>query len=300
MPADTLAAMPKIRHEVPLELLRHKPELVAALLADTDIELPVDATATVTDSNLSTCEPPEFRADAVTLLHGTDGGKLAVITESQSDPPKPSKRRAWPAYVSVAQSQHDCDAVLVVIASSRATARACRRTIHTGHPGFDLAPIVIGPHNTPDPTNPAFAAIAPELTVLAAVTRALDLHEDATRRMVLDQLATLDPETRTTYTRFVQQAASHAVKKALEELMASPAYRDEFIDGFIDKGRAEGRAEGEVTGEAKMLIRILNARGFVVTDNLRARIQSCSNTKQLETWADRAMSADTIESVFDH
>ncbi|WP_069161522.1 hypothetical protein [Nocardia altamirensis] len=286
--------MPKIRHELPLELLRYRPELAAVLLADTGIELPVGATATVTDSNLSTCEPPEFRADAVTLLRGTDGGKLAIITESQSDSPKPGKRRAWPAYVAVAQSQHDCDAVLVVIASNPATARACRRTIRTGHPGFDLAPIVIGPDNTPDPTNPAFAPVAAELTVLSAVTQAFDLHQDATRRMVLDQLATLDPETRTTYTRFVHQAASEAAKEALEELMASPAYRDEFVDGLLD----QGRAEGELTGEAKMLIRILNARGFVVSGHLRARIQSCSETKQLETWADRAVSADTIEAVF--
>ncbi|MFF3225236.1 hypothetical protein ACFYV7_20760 [Nocardia suismassiliense] len=283
--------MPSIHHEAPLELLRHNPELAAALLADTGIQLPAGATATISDSNLSTCNPPEFRADAVTLLRGIDGDKLAVITESQSAPPKRGKRRAWPAYVAVAQSQHDCDAVLVVIAASRATAHACGRTIHTGHPGFSLAPIVIGPHNTPDPTDPAFAGVAPELTVLAALTHALDLTEDANRRLVLDKLSTLDRETRTTYTRFVRHAASDAARKALEELMASPTYRDDWVDGLLD--------QGEARGEAKSLLRVLAARGFPVADDLRARILSTSDTAQLEAWLDKAAVAKSLDAVFD-
>ncbi|MEU7138030.1 hypothetical protein ABZ942_01125 [Nocardia sp. NPDC046473] len=284
--------MPSIRHEAPLELLRHNPLLAAALLVGTGIQLPVEATAAVSDSNLTTCNPPEFRADAVTLLRGIDGSRLAVITESQSAAPKPRKRRAWPAYVAVAQSQHNCDAVLVVIAASRATARACRRTIHTGHPGFSLAPIVIGPHNTPDPTNPAFASVAPELTVLAALTHALDLTEDTNRRMVLDKLATLDRETRTTYTRFVQHAATNAARKALEELMASPTYRDDFVDGLLEQGRAEG--------EARSLLRVLTARGFAVPDHLRTHILSSADTAQLEAWMDKAVVADSLDAIFDN
>ncbi|WP_107658629.1 hypothetical protein [Nocardia suismassiliense] len=283
--------MPSIHHEAPLELLRHNPELAAALLADTGIRLPAGATATISDSNLSTCNPPEFRADAVTLLRGIDGDKLAIITESQSAPPKRGKRRAWPAYVAVAQSQHDCDAVLVVIAASPATAHACSRTIHTGHPGFSLAPIVIGPHNTPDPTNPAFAGVAPELTVLAALTHALDLTEDANRRLVLDKLATLDRETRTTYTRFVRHAASDAARKALEELMASPTYRDDWVDGLLD--------QGEARGEAKSLLRVLAVRGFPVADDVREHILSTSDTGQLEAWLDKAVVAKSLDEVFD-
>ncbi|MFI6999880.1 hypothetical protein [Nocardia sp. NPDC050175] len=232
----------------------------------------------------------------MTLLRGTDGSKLAVITESQSAAPKRGKRRAWPAYVAVAQSQHDCDAVLVVIASSQATANACRRTIHTGHPGFSLDPIVIGPHNTPDPTDPAFAGVAPELTVLAALTHALDLTDDTNRRLVLDKLATLDRETRTTYTRFVQHAASDAARKALEELMASPTYRDDFVDGLLE----QGEARGEARGEAKMLVRFLVARGFEVSDDLRGHILTSSNTEQLETWFDKAVVADSLDTIFGH
>ncbi|WP_405166202.1 DUF4351 domain-containing protein [Nocardia sp. NBC_01499] len=290
--------MPSIRHEAPLELLRHNPLLAAALLAGTGIELADDTRATITDSNLSTCDPPEYHADAVTLLEGTHG-KLVVVTESQSAPPKRGKRRAWPAYVAIAQSQHNCDAVLVVIASTRATARACRRTVRTGHPGFDLDPIVIGPQNTPDPTNPAFDSVTPELTVLATLTNALDLDQDANRRMVLDNLAALDRETRTTYTRFVRQAASDAARKALEELMASPTYRDDWVDGLLDQGRAEGLDRGRAEGEAKALLRILMARGLSVPDDIRTRIVSCLDTEQLEAWMDKAVVADSMNAIFD-
>ncbi|MGW4841617.1 hypothetical protein [Nocardia brasiliensis] len=286
--------MPSLRHEAPLELLRHNPLLAAALLAGTGIPLAADTRATITDSNLSTCEPPEYLADAVTLLEGAHG-KLAVITESQCAPPKRRKRRAWPAYVAVAQAQHKCDAVLVVIAACPATARACRRTVRTGHPGFDLTPIVIGPHSTPDPNDSAFRTAAPELTVLATLTNALDLDDDATRRMVLDNLADLDRETRNTYTRFVRQAASDAATRALEELMASPTYRDEFMDGLLDQGRAEGEAKGE----AKSLLRILAVRRFAVSDDLRTRIMACTDTEQLETWIERAVVAESLATIFD-
>ncbi|WP_338765323.1 hypothetical protein V7968_40460 [Nocardia vulneris] len=129
------------------------------------------------------------------------------------------------------------------------------------------------------------------LTVLATLTHALDLDDDATRRMVLDNLADLDRETRNTYTRFVRHAASDAATKALEELMASSIYRDEFMDGLLDQGRAEG--------EAKSLLRILAVRRFDVPDDLRNRIMACTDTEQLESWIERAVVAESLAAVFD-
>lgn len=276
--------MPSIPHEAPLDLLRNNPDLAAALLAGSGIPVPDHAIATTTDSNLSTCDPPEFRADAVTLLCGSDG-KLAVITESQSDPPKSAKRRAWPAYVSIAQSQHKCDAVLVVIASDATTARACRRLVRTGHPGFDLAPIVIGPDNTPDPTDPAHAAAAPELTILAILTHAIDLTDETTCHQVVQTLNNLDEETRDTYTHFVRTAASDAARSLLEALMASK-YKDDFIERY------------EARGEANAVLRVLQARGFAISDSIRERVLSCSDLAQLDQWLDRAVTSDSIAAVF--
>ncbi|WP_107658630.1 hypothetical protein [Nocardia suismassiliense] len=72
--------------------------------------------------------------------------------------------------------------------------------------------------------------------------------------------------------------------------MTSPTYRDDWIDGLLDQGRAEG--------EAKMLLRVLAARGFAVSDELRIRVESCLDTVQLEEWGDMAMAADSLDAIF--
>ena len=53
-----------------------------------------------------------------------------------------------------------------------------------------------------------------------------------------------------------------------------------------------------VQGEANMLLRVLAARGFAVSEEMRERITSCVDTSQLEAWADRAVTAGSIQGVF--
>ena len=55
-----------------------------------------------------------------------------------------TKRYSWPVYVTTARRVAKCPAaVLVVLCPDPAEAAKCRQLIRTGHPGFDLAPIVI-------------------------------------------------------------------------------------------------------------------------------------------------------------
>jgi hypothetical protein len=181
----------------------------------------------------------------------------------------------------------------VVIALRERTARASCRPIPTGHPGFVLTPIVIGPGTTPSPSGPGAGQVSAELAVLAVLTGALDLGDADTRRLVLQAIARLDAGRREIYTRLIRATASAAVRRALEELMAT-VFRDEFIDGLLDQGRAEGRAAGEAT----MLLRVLAVRGFTVPDDIRQRVQSCADLAQLEAWGDRAVTAESIDEIF--
>jgi hypothetical protein len=300
--------MPSIAHEAAVELLRRNPQLAAALLASAGVQVPAGSAAVLADSNLSVPEPTELRADVVTVHHGPDQ-KMVIVTEVQKDPPDGGKRRAWVAYLALAQVEHKCDAALVIIALSGPTARASGKPIRTGHPGFVLAPIVIGPDTTPPPDGPGTGQVGAELIVLAVLTGALDLRDEQTRRIVLQAIAVVDAGRREIYTRLIRATAPAAVRRALEELMAT-AFRDEFIDGLLDQGRAEGRAEGEVQGraegeargraegEAAMLLRVLAARGFTVPDDIRQRIQSCTDLPQLEAWGDRAVTANSLDEVF--
>jgi hypothetical protein len=288
--------VPSIAHEAAVELLRRNPQLAAALLASAGVPVPAEASAALADSNLSVPEPTELRADVVTVHEGP-GRKIVIVTEVQKDPPDGDKRRAWIAYLALAQVEHKCDAALVVIALRERTARASGRPIPTGHPGFVLTPIVIGPDTTPPPDGPGGGQVSAELAVLAVLTGALDLGDADTRRLVLQAIARLDAGRREIYTRLIRATASAAVRRALEELMAT-VFRDEFIDGLLDQGRAEGRAEGRAAGEATMLLRVLAVRGFTVPDDIRQRVQSCADLAQLEAWGDRAVTAESIDEIF--
>jgi hypothetical protein len=296
--------VPSIEHEAAVELLHRNPQLAAVLLAGTGVRVPDDSTAVLADSNLSVPEPTELRADVVTLHEGTIG-RLAIVTEVQKDPPDADKRRAWIAYVALAQVEHKCDAALVVIALRPRTARASAKPIVTGHPEFILKPIVIGPETVPATDGPGTEHVSAELAVLAVLTGALDLRDPNARTFVLQAIADLDAERRETYTRLIRVTASEAVRQALEELMAT-VFKDEFIDKLLDQGRAEGeargRAEGEARGraegEAEMLLRVLAARGFSVPDDIRERVLSCQDTTQLEAWGDLAGTAGRVEEIF--
>ena len=149
---------------------------------------------------------------------------------------------------------------------------------------------MIGPDSTPA----AEGQYAAELTVLAVLTGALDLGDPAAQLLTLQRIARVDAERRQTYTRLIRLTASEAVRQALEGLMTTVFPRDDFIDGLLDQGRAEGEAKGE----AKMLLRVLAARGFAVPDEVRERVAGCTDTDQLEAWADRAVTASSITEIF--
>jgi hypothetical protein len=283
--------MPSIQHEAVVELLHRRPELAAVLLASAGpaFQVPPGATATIADSDLSARRPLAFAAENVIIFAGP-AGKVAAVAEVQKDPPRRWKQRDWPAYLAIAGREHQCDAVLLVIALSDTAARASSKIIRTGHPGFDLMPIVIGPKNTPSPGG---IVLGPELTVLAVLTGALDLSSHEARMFALRSIAHVSTEERDGYTRIIRATATPPVRKALEELMTR-VFKDDFMDGLL----AQGEAKGEAKGEANMLLRVLAARGLAVTDDLRQRITSCTDTTQLETWFDRAITATALTEVF--
>jgi hypothetical protein len=284
--------MPSISHEAPLELLRGDPRLAAVLLRGLGMAVPTTAAATMAPSDLTASVPTELRADAVVILSGADGARLAVVVEVQLRYDA-RKRYSWPAYVTQVRAAHDCPAALLVICPGTATAARCRAPIATGHPGFDLVPLVVDATTIPDPRGHAATTAGPELTVLAVLTGALDLSKDGARRLVLASLASLDDSRLAIYTVLVRSAASQSARQALEDLMTT-----KFRDTFVDRLLAEGEARGEAKGEARTILRVLAARGLEVPTKVREQVLSCTDISQLETWADRAANATTVEEVF--
>jgi hypothetical protein len=282
-----------MQHEAPLELLRCEPRLAAVLLRGLGVAVPAGATAAMAPTDLTASVPAELRADAVVVLSGAEGARLAVIVEVQLRYDT-GKRYSWPAYLTQVRAAHRCPAVLLVICPASATARRCRAPIRTGHPGFDLAPLVIDSATIPDPLR---EAASPELVVLAVLTGALDLGQDSARRLVLARLAGLDASRLATYTVFVRSAASESARQAPEALMTTQ-FKDTFVDRLLAEGKAEGKAEGEAKGEARMILRVLAARGLKVPAEIQQRVLSCADTGQLEAWGDRAATAASLDEVF--
>lgn len=94
------------------------------------------------------------------------------------------------------------------------------------------------------------------------------------------------------YGDYAESRLSVAARKLLEEIVKVENYtwRSEFAQRHI--------AEGEARGEAKMLLLVLAGRDIDVSDEARDRIISCTDTELLELWAQRALTADSIEQVF--
>ncbi|MEV0144220.1 MULTISPECIES: hypothetical protein [unclassified Nonomuraea] len=86
------------------------------------------------------------------------------------------------------------------------------------------------------------------------------------------------------------------VRRLLEEIMTStdwPVYSP-FAREHYGRGLDEGKAEEA----ARMLLLVLGARGFDVPDDLRARISTCADLAQLESWTTRAVTAQTLQDLF--
>ena len=64
-----------------------------------------------------------------------------------------------------------------------------------------------------------------------------------------------------------------------------------------EEGVEEGELKGELKGKRDTLLRLLGRAGIVLTDDDRARIQSCTDAAMLDRWAENVLGAKTITDV---
>ncbi|MEO3791448.1 hypothetical protein ABGB14_14690 [Nonomuraea sp. B10E15] len=77
----------------------------------------------------------------------------------------------------------------------------------------------------------------------------------------------------------------------------SPFAREHSGRGLAE-GRIKGRAEGRAEQAATSVLLVLEARGFDVPEDARARIISCTDLAQLEAWLERAATTQTLQDLF--
>jgi hypothetical protein len=101
----------------------------------------------------------------------------------------------------------------------------------------------------------------------------------------------------------LQQAQVRAILNVMSAAMVEIwRKRMEPIDTFPESPAFKALREwmesrAEARGEAKILLRLLEKRGFVLSPAQRQKILTCSDVAQLEQWADRVLVAEKLEDV---
>jgi len=286
--------MPKLRHEAVVEVLQNEPKLVLSLLAHLGMRLRFGprVTTIIADSNLSDRDTGDDEyvrrlfSDNVFVFEG-DGRRIAVIAEVQTDRPGKDRSLSWPAYIANARRRHHCDTLLMIFATSTSAALGSAKPIRTGHPGWDLVPLISGVGKIPGLPGEG-ARFAAELVLLRIITSELTLGTHEARMFALAAIRSAPPERITRYTKYLKVLAPPSIRKDLETLMKT-VLKDAFIDGWIEEGLKEGRAE--------MLLELVEAR-FGVPASTRKRIEACTDTAQIKAWFKRAISASSLDEVF--
>ena len=242
--------------------------------------------------DLTEHKPTEYRADAVVTLLAEGKAVLAVIIEVQRAEDK-DKRWTWPAYVGTLRARRRCPVVLLVICPEAQIATWCRRPIRLGHPGLVLTPLVLGPEETPVITDSREAVANPLLTVLSAMVHGADADGEKVFATLLGALAHFEKDLAQEYIDEVIAVLPQEARELLEAMVATEVreWKSEFFRRHVRQGEAQGMA--------RALLRMLSSRGIYVPEDARTRIVECTDQDQLDTWVDRAATANSIDDLFE-
>ncbi len=224
-----------------------------------------------------------------------------IIAEIQRERDK-DKRLSWPCYVTNLRYRIDAPVVLLVLCPDRSMVRWCRRPIRTGHPQFELTPLVLGPDEIPVVDDPVEVAASPELGVLSTLVHA-DEDVDLVDTM-MEGLDKIDPSTAETYTELVMVLLDEAPRHRLEEIVASAVYdfTSPFTERYVEQGRSEGRREGRAEAAeaaAELILKALDSRRIAVTPEVHDRIMNCTTPETLKRWGERAFTVSSAEELFE-
>jgi cobalamin synthase len=246
----------------------------------------------VGDATLTDVVPTEYRADVVLLLDGAPDAppRAALVVEVQLGRDA-DKRWSWPVYLASLRARLRCDVALLVVTPEGAVAGWAAAPIATGHPGWVLVPLVLGPDTVPVIRDAEVATRAPELAVLSVMLHGQGEDAVAVGEAALAAARGLHDGRDTLYTDLVLASVHAAARAILEAVMASGnyEYQSDFARRYFGQGKAEGKAEA--------VLAVLAARRIAVPDEVRARISACADVALLDRWLARAITAIAAADV---
>ena len=295
--------MPSLEHNGFVDMFRENPALAPHLIATLfHINLPPYASVAVVESSLDQLIPIEFRADLVLeLLDETGARVLLIVLEIQRDQ-DPDKRFSWPVYVTVARAKKRCPTILLVVAPDAAVATWAAESIDVGLALTTVKPLVLGPAIVPEVTDATEAEQETELAILSAAVHGNGPNGLAVVLAALGALGRLDQEHAAVYFQIIYDALREPMQKALETLamerqIEGKATFPPFAQRIFERGKLEGKLEGKLDGLRNALIRLLARAGIALTEDDRARIQSCTDPAILDRWVENVLGAKTATDV---
>jgi hypothetical protein len=293
---EVASLLKSMRHEAINELFHNAPRLAPSILRRIfGVALPRFRRVRVEAIELSEVLLRQFRPDSVVQLYQGRQLVYAIVLEVQLAR-KPKKRKIWPVYLTHLRLRLGCPTCLLVVCPDG-------EAIPTGHPGWDLKPMVLGPTKVPIVTDPAEATRSPELSVLSVMAHGQGEQGLAIGKAVLAGAAGLDEGRQIFYADVACQSVNDAARAALETMMKGYEFQSDFAKKYfgqgLEKGRKEGREEGVALGEARALFTVLDARGIKVSKAVRQRVTSCADVAQLQQWLRRAPAVKKATELFD-
>ena len=177
---------------------------------------------------------------------------------------------------------------------------------------------MLGPSNLPPLRSRRKARAIPELAVLSAVVHGHGPHAAEVGELGADACMTLDPERAMLYLDTVLSALNPDARRKVEAIMVQKyEYQSDFVRKLHQQqveaiaearargeaegkaqGEAEGEARGEARGKAEDVLRVLEARGFAVPDEVAERVRACRDIATLDAWLTRAVTLTDIAELF--
>jgi hypothetical protein len=235
----------------------------------------------------------DLRIDAVVVVSDpvTRDPVLVIIIEPQGRS-KRDKAFTWPVYITLARKAVNCEnAVLIVVCPDPAEAEKCRKVIPTGHPGFDLQPIVIDPDHAP-----SSEGASPYLLLFLACLPALDIETEAGARQVLNAIRDTgaSEDERKVLTTIILVRASETARRLLEGLMTTMEWKSDFVESFVEQGLEQGHLQTK----REDLLKVLDLRGLRPTEEQRAQVNASTDLARLDRWFERSLTAETATDIF--
>jgi len=288
--------MPSLEHQCLAKLLAESPQLVPTLVRRVfGIDIPPGIVTYQAPETVRELDFPDLVADGAVLVHDDDSGiREAFVIEVQLEPDK-DKRYSWPMYVVGTRRRLRCPVTLIVLTTSRATAKWCAEPIEIGRNGMALQPLVIGPDDIPRTLDEEDACRHPELAVLAVIAHGRRAGSKGLGRVAFEASKALAQRGDKRATLLLELIFAFLGADALKQLESQ---MDLSTTPFAKRYFARGRQEGELAGQARALLSILQSRGLNLPDEVRDTIFECTDIAQLDKWLHRAATAKGLAEVF--